>query len=417
MRDGIPPESQSTKESDQPLSGRTETMLALAGAASLILGPFLPFIEVPLVGSINYFSPSRPDSLLVVLLGVGALVTTFLRVHRALWPLGVLAATILAVLLARLGYALQQLEELANSSGLALFGLVLKTGTSIGIGLGVMLLGSALLIASSLGQAWPSPKVRRAVLILSISVPLLAYLGTFAVLASAGAAAKRVQEEDARLARERALREEMTAARTRVAEARREALATAAKRAEEESQRQIEEERRQELEQANRELEAERALQAQAARERRIRALQEHRAVHESLATERERERRAREEARRLAAQEWVRDRLLTSANALDREMTAARTATGAGVGPACRNLALSVADLGVMPKGPDGTEMIRRRYLKVVAVAGDFAKACQAGRSSDMRRVALEFETNREELKTMISALGSQEPSGPQGR
>lgn len=55
-------------------SSASPTILGVAGAGLMGLGTFLPFMKVPIVGSINYFHNAQGDGTIIVLLAIGSAV-------------------------------------------------------------------------------------------------------------------------------------------------------------------------------------------------------------------------------------------------------------------------------------------------------------------------------------------------------
>lgn len=73
--------------------------LGIAGAALLAVGPFLPFVSVPLVGAINYFSGGSGDGVFIAALSVVAIAGVFLERPNWLLASAIASAAVLATTL------------------------------------------------------------------------------------------------------------------------------------------------------------------------------------------------------------------------------------------------------------------------------------------------------------------------------
>lgn len=60
----------------------------LAGATLLFLGVFMPFVRVPVMGSINYFRNGQGDGVIILILSVVTVLFTLYKKYSALWFTG-----------------------------------------------------------------------------------------------------------------------------------------------------------------------------------------------------------------------------------------------------------------------------------------------------------------------------------------
>ena len=76
--------------------------LALAGAALLVVGVFLPIVSMPIVGSINYFNNGRGDSIVVLALAAAAAALALTRKFRLVIVAGLASLALVTYTLFRL---------------------------------------------------------------------------------------------------------------------------------------------------------------------------------------------------------------------------------------------------------------------------------------------------------------------------
>ncbi len=69
--------------------------LGIIGSILLFIGVFTPIINLPIVGSINYFNNGRGDGVIVLVLAVIAIALTFGEKYGALWITGTLALAVI----------------------------------------------------------------------------------------------------------------------------------------------------------------------------------------------------------------------------------------------------------------------------------------------------------------------------------
>lgn len=67
-------------------------LLGLGGVSALVIGVFLPFVRLPIVGSMNYFSNGEGDGVIVLILAGVSLYAILRRRFRILWGTGLLSA-------------------------------------------------------------------------------------------------------------------------------------------------------------------------------------------------------------------------------------------------------------------------------------------------------------------------------------
>lgn len=127
----------------------------LVGASMIIAGVFLPFFQVPIVGSVNYFTVSKPESIAVICIGGACAVSMLLRIT---WTatlggsatLGLLCFRFVSAHL-RLAQLKEDLREDLKDNPFRLVASAFAETASVHWGFAVLLIGSlAVLIAPML---------------------------------------------------------------------------------------------------------------------------------------------------------------------------------------------------------------------------------------------------------------------------
>lgn len=78
-----------------------QKVLGFSGSAVLALGTFMPIVNMPIVGSVNYFNNGQGDGVFILLLAVAAAVLTGIGKIKFLWIPGALSSVLLVVTLAK----------------------------------------------------------------------------------------------------------------------------------------------------------------------------------------------------------------------------------------------------------------------------------------------------------------------------
>jgi len=76
--------------------------LALAGAALLVIGVFLPIVSMPMVGSVNYFANGRGDGIVVIILALAAAALALTRKFKFVTFVGLASLALITFTLFRL---------------------------------------------------------------------------------------------------------------------------------------------------------------------------------------------------------------------------------------------------------------------------------------------------------------------------
>lgn len=77
-----------------------QQIIGYSGAAVLALGTFTPIINLPIVGSVNYFNNGQGDGVFILLLAAAAALAGFGKV-KLLWIPGALSAILLLITFSR----------------------------------------------------------------------------------------------------------------------------------------------------------------------------------------------------------------------------------------------------------------------------------------------------------------------------
>src|ERR1044071_7928318 len=76
--------------------------LALAGAALLVVGVFLPIVSMPMVGSVNYFANGRGDGIIVIILAAAAAALALTKRYKFVTFVGLASLALVSYTLFRL---------------------------------------------------------------------------------------------------------------------------------------------------------------------------------------------------------------------------------------------------------------------------------------------------------------------------
>jgi hypothetical protein len=78
-----------------------QQIFGYSGAAILALGTFTPIVNLPIVGSVNYFNNGQGDGVFILLLAVAAAALTGFGKVKLLWIPGALSAILLLITFSR----------------------------------------------------------------------------------------------------------------------------------------------------------------------------------------------------------------------------------------------------------------------------------------------------------------------------
>lgn len=96
MRQQGPAGPEVEAERESAVSHITQRQLvAIAGAALLLLGIFAPIVTLPLVGSVNYFHNGKGDGSIIGALAVATVYFAITRKYKRLWWTGLGAAGVM----------------------------------------------------------------------------------------------------------------------------------------------------------------------------------------------------------------------------------------------------------------------------------------------------------------------------------
>jgi hypothetical protein len=144
----------------EPRQYKTKEFIGLAGAVLLIIGIFLPFIKLPIVGSINYFNNGKGDGSILAILAVGACLFIVINKLKWLWVIGsASAATLLFTfynLYDKMTEISAQQEEIKQSlAGNPFAGMAtpmldaMHQSIQLDIGIPILIIGTLLLFVSA----------------------------------------------------------------------------------------------------------------------------------------------------------------------------------------------------------------------------------------------------------------------------
>lgn len=81
---------------------KRKLILALAGAALLVVGVFLPIVSMPMVGSVNYFANGRGDGIIIIILAAAAAALALTRKFKFVTFVGLASLALVTFTLFRL---------------------------------------------------------------------------------------------------------------------------------------------------------------------------------------------------------------------------------------------------------------------------------------------------------------------------
>ena len=133
-----------------------QTALSLTGASLLFVGPFAPIIQVPILGSLNYFGDGRRDGILVVVLAAIAGLLCAARWFKAQAAIGLVTLGLLVYFVREF---MTRADEVRRSTETSLAGnpfAGIVTGVlgsaQIEWGAAVIALGAVLLIVAAIAD-------------------------------------------------------------------------------------------------------------------------------------------------------------------------------------------------------------------------------------------------------------------------
>jgi hypothetical protein len=128
-------------------------ILGFSGAVLLALGAFLPIVNLPIVGSMNYFNNGQGDGVFIVLLAVGAGLLTWFKLTRFLWIPGAISLVMLSVALTKfvqvIAEAKSKLESTLANNPFAGLAQGFLNSVQLQWGWVVLFLGAAVLVLAS----------------------------------------------------------------------------------------------------------------------------------------------------------------------------------------------------------------------------------------------------------------------------
>ena len=128
-------------------------ILGIIGAIILIVGVFAPLINMPIIGSINYFHNGKGDGIFVLALGIISLVLVLVKQYKWLWITGLGSLGLLAFTFFQFQTRISQMkaEMEINLAGNPFRGLADAAMQSVQIqwGFALLAVGAVLLIISA----------------------------------------------------------------------------------------------------------------------------------------------------------------------------------------------------------------------------------------------------------------------------
>lgn len=122
-----------------------ESLLGFGGATLLMIGAFLPAINIPIRGSISYLNNGRGDGMLIILIALLAFYYVYKKKKRALMLSGGFALIVIAYGFVNILQKVAGVKEGATSG----MGKALLSGVDVGSAFGVTAVGAILIIISS----------------------------------------------------------------------------------------------------------------------------------------------------------------------------------------------------------------------------------------------------------------------------
>jgi hypothetical protein len=152
------PRSQEHRRPNGPM------LLGLVGAVLMGLGTFLPFVRMPVVGSLSYFNNGQGDGLIIVFLAGGITIFLLLRWYLLALIPGLVAGGIVGNAVLKISRMIREMnDELGQAledNPFAGFGALLAQSVQIDVGAYIMGLGIGIVVVATLwglGDAYARP--------------------------------------------------------------------------------------------------------------------------------------------------------------------------------------------------------------------------------------------------------------------
>jgi len=134
-----------TKIEQKPRKYGNKEYIAFASIGIIFIGVFLPFLKVPIWGSLNYFQNGKGDGSILIVLAIGTFLFTLADKMKWLWITGAGSALTLIFTLYNMNNILQEIksETSASSQGSLFSGVVdsMMQSIELQIGLPVIIIG------------------------------------------------------------------------------------------------------------------------------------------------------------------------------------------------------------------------------------------------------------------------------------
>jgi energy-coupling factor transporter transmembrane protein EcfT len=102
-------------ENEREASMTLKKKLAFGGSIAMIIGVFMPIVQIPIVGSIDYFRNGKGDGVIVLVLGVVSLLIAFSNKYGWLWVTGVASLATMGFTLVNFSSTLAQTQANLNT--------------------------------------------------------------------------------------------------------------------------------------------------------------------------------------------------------------------------------------------------------------------------------------------------------------
>jgi len=102
-------------ENEREASMTLKRKLAFGGSIAMIIGVFMPIVQIPIVGSIDYFRNGKGDGVVVLVLGVVSLLIAFSNKYGWLWVTGVASLATMGFTLVNFSSILAQTQANLNT--------------------------------------------------------------------------------------------------------------------------------------------------------------------------------------------------------------------------------------------------------------------------------------------------------------
>jgi HEAT repeat protein len=191
-------------------------MLALGGAAVLLLGVFLPLVSLPVVGTRNYIQNGTGDGIIILILAGIAAFAVVTKAFRCVWVCGLASLALLAFTFTKLQVRLAEARDALADNPFKGLGEAAINSIQLQWAWPVLILGAVLVVTGAIiAETHRYPKQRAAIMIWgTASMPLTLLTSGFLTWtvpiaiqrAEENAAARRAEQEAAerRAAREAA---------------------------------------------------------------------------------------------------------------------------------------------------------------------------------------------------------------------